>query len=244
MGSMVMHVNHALDRKKALDRRRTPSVESRSRPEAYAVRICPNANSLVCPKYFDFEVARAMAKPTNTTVTAITTETKVEFLEHLIQFPNSRRVTQRDKEVIFAWLMDPIKTPTSQQEHSRRNYVRKAFVWNEALQTLYALPRKEGASVRKVVTDDQIADTVERVHIENGHAGWDTTWKAVSSSFYGILRTDVIFLLKRCQVCAKIPSKRSKTALAHKSDSECVCQSLKSHWIGEWASETFTLDEE
>jgi hypothetical protein len=32
----------------------------------------------------------------------------------------------------------------------------------------------------------------------------------VSSAYYGILRSDVIFLLKRWRVCARNPSKRAK----------------------------------
>ena len=57
-----------------------------------------------------------------------------------------------------------------------------------------------------------IAETVEMVHKENNHAGWDATWKDVSTSYYGILRSDVIFLLKQCQSphCTQNPSKRPK----------------------------------
>ncbi len=40
------------------------------------------------------------------------------------------------------------------------------------------------------------------------------TWKDVSTSYYGILRSDVIFLVKQCQVCAKNPSKRPKGSAA------------------------------
>lgn len=57
-----------------------------------------------------------------------------------------------------------------------------------------------------------IADTVEIVHKNNNHAGWDATWKDVSTSYYGIPRKDVIFLLKQCQNqhCTENPSKRPK----------------------------------
>ncbi len=59
-----------------------------------------------------------------------------------------------------------------------------------------------------------IADVVDFVHKGNGHAGWDATWKDVSNLYYGILRSDVIFLLKRCQICASNPSKRPKGSAA------------------------------
>jgi len=63
---------------------------------------------------------------------------------------------------------------------------------------------------RKVVTEDKISEVVEQVHVANGHAGWDATWRDVSHSYHGILRADVIFLLKRCLVCAKDPRKHPK----------------------------------
>ncbi len=63
---------------------------------------------------------------------------------------------------------------------------------------------------RVVIVLESIADVVETMHIRNNHLGWDATWRDVSSAYYGILRSDVIFLLKRCRVCAHNPSKRAK----------------------------------
>ena len=73
-----------------------------------------------------------------------------------------------------------------------------------------SVPKKAGDKARQVVTTDKIADVVEKVHTDNGHAGWDATWKDISTSYYGILRSDVIFLLKQCQICSGNPSKRPK----------------------------------
>lgn len=61
-----------------------------------------------------------------------------------------------------------------------------------------------------MVVEENIADVVEAVHSRNGHAGWDATWKDVSTSYHGILRSDVIYLLRRCQICLHNPSKRPK----------------------------------
>lgn len=65
---------------------------------------------------------------------------------------------------------------------------------------------------RIVITDDLIVDIVESAHMQNDHLGWDATWRDVSNTYYGILRADVIFLLKECQICAQNPSKRPKGA--------------------------------
>ena len=146
--------------------------------------------------------------------------TKAEFHQYIAQTPNNRRVSQQDKETILAWLTEPFKRPTSQQEYSRRNYVQKTFSWNTSSQTIFALPKNKDGPKREMVTVEEIVATVERVHDANNHAGWDATWRDVSNSYYGILRADVIFLLKRCPVCNCIPSKRPKGQSASRNDSE------------------------
>lgn len=83
-----------------------------------------------------------------------------------------------------------------------------------------------GDNYRIVVTDDTIADVVEFVHQAKGHAGWDVTWKDISASYYGILRMDVIFLLKRCPICANDPSKRPKSSKATVTDSRSIDDEL------------------
>merc|ERR1712093_767861 len=63
---------------------------------------------------------------------------RAAFLEYLRSNPNNRRVSQSDKEILIEWLTNPNKRPLSQEEFSRRNYVRKTFAWNEESQTLRA----------------------------------------------------------------------------------------------------------
>ncbi len=143
--------------------------------------------------------------------------TRAAFLQHLRENPNNRRVSQSDKEILIEWLTNPHKRPSSQEEFSRRNYVRKTFAWDEKSHTLLAVAKEDEGKNRAVIITDMIADVVETVHKESGpsgHAGWDTTWKNVSTSYYGILRSDVIFLVKQCQVCAGNPCKRPKGSAA------------------------------
>ena len=143
--------------------------------------------------------------------------TRVAFLQHLRENPNNRRVSQSEKEIVIEWLTNPHKRPSSQEEFSRRNYVRKTFTWDGKSQTLLAVAKEDEVKTRTVITTDMIAAVVETVHEDSGnqgHAGWDTTWKEVSTSYYGILRSDVIFLVKQCQVCARNPRKRPKGSAA------------------------------
>lgn len=140
-------------------------------------------------------------------------ETKESFLRYIRDRPNNRRVSQEERHNIIQWLINPHKRPISQSEFSRRNYVRKMFIWEDSSQRLLAAPKTNGAQKRIVVTEDLIANVVEHVHENNGHAGWDYTWRDVSISYYGILRSDVINLLKQCQICAHNPSKRPKESI-------------------------------
>lgn len=65
-------------------------------------------------------------------------------------------------------------------------------------------------------------DLVDLIHQQNSHAGWDATWATLSSSYYGVLRSDLIFLLKRCQICAQSPPKRSKGSVTPTVSSQAV----------------------
>lgn len=130
------------------------------------------------------------------------------------QNPNSRRVSEGDKEILIEWLTNPNKRPSSQEEFNRRNYVRNSFAWDEKSQTLFAVAKRNGDNDRTVITTDEIADVVETVHKNSSHARWDATWKDVSTSYYGILRSDVIFLLKQYRNCTGNPSKRPKGSAA------------------------------
>ena len=153
-----------------------------------------------------------------------TQDTKYAFLHYLHRNPNPRHVTQTAREDMIEWLTDPHKRPSTQKEFSRRHYIRKTFVWNEETCNLLAPANKIGEQSRVVITEDSIADVVESVHKGNGHAGWDATWKDISNSYYGILRMDVIFLLKECQLCVHDPRKRPKGSAGVVSNTQSIDQ--------------------
>ncbi len=154
-----------------------------------------------------------MSTSSNNLVT-FTPSTKAAFLQYLRENPTNRRITQTDRDILIEWLTNPHKRPSSQKEFSRRNYIWKTFTWDEKTQNLFAVAKQDEEKDRTVVTEDAIADIVEFVHESNKHGEWDATWKDISSSYYGILRSDVIRLLKECQTCALNPSKRPKDSAA------------------------------
>lgn len=142
-----------------------------------------------------------------------TQSTREAFSRYLCDNPNNRRISQSDKDILIEWLTNPYKRPLTQEEFSRRNDVRKTFIWDKASETLLALAKEGEGQNRVVITTDMIVDIVESVHKASGgsgHGGWDATWKDISTSYYGILRSDVIFLVKQCQRYAQNLSKRPK----------------------------------
>ena len=152
-----------------------------------------------------------MASCTSDDSVAFDADTKTQLLHHIHSSPNSRRVSLADRRTMIEWLTNRGKRPSNQKEFSRRNYVKRTFIWDEGTQDLWAMGESQG-EWRLVVTEESIPDVVETVHIQNRHQGWDTTWKDVRSRYYGILRADLIFFLKRCRVCAQDPRKQPKHA--------------------------------
>ena len=143
--------------------------------------------------------------------------TNQAFLSHLSQSPNDRRVTKAKEADIISWLTDLERRPSSQKESNRRNYVRKTFSYDGESDLLLC---EDQSGTRKVVTEDAIFDVVNAVHQELGHTGWDATWKALNGAYYGILRVDMIFILKHCPTCATDASKHSKRLLTASPNNE------------------------
>ncbi|KLU88295.1 hypothetical protein MAPG_07282 [Magnaporthiopsis poae ATCC 64411] len=133
--------------------------------------------------------------------------TKAAFSNYLKTHPNKCRITPVEREELIGWLANLHAPPSSQKEFSRRNFVRKTFAWDEDGRMLAAVSRN-GRENRAVITEDNIIEVVELAHTSNGHAGWDGTWRDVSRSYYGIMRADVIFLPKRCDICGSNPRER------------------------------------
>lgn len=113
---------------------------------------------------------------------------------------------------MIEWLINSSNRPPSQQEFSRRNYLQNAFTLDKNTRGLLATGKTAGDKRRIVVTEDVIADVVGSAHEQNGHLGWDTSWRDISTSYYGMMRSDVVFLLKQCQMCAQDPSKCPKSS--------------------------------
>ena len=162
-----------------------------------------------------------MSSPSYNLIT-FTPSTKAAFLQHIRENPTNRRITLTDKDILIEWLTNPHKRPASQKEFSRRNYILKTFAWDGKTQNLFVAAKTHREKDRTVVTENMIADVVEFVHESNKHGGWDATWRDISNSYYGILRSDVIHLLKQCQTCALNPSKRPKGSAATMQSSQQI----------------------
>ncbi|KAL7805883.1 hypothetical protein V8C26DRAFT_417234 [Trichoderma gracile] len=132
-----------------------------------------------------------------------------DFQEYLRSRPNKKHISREEKFKLVAWLADPNVRPKCQKDYSRRNYAQKTYRWDENTQELFAMAKNDRSGDRIVITEDEILSVVEKVHTAN-HGGWDATWDCVSRTYCGIVRSDIIFLVKRCGVCQIDPRKRAK----------------------------------
>jgi len=146
-----------------------------------------------------------------------TVGTEAAFLAHL-EKQSDRRRSAADTHEDIAWLTGDHAPPSEQKHFSRRNYVRKTFTYDAATGLLETLPKADRGMRRRVVPTEDIMSVVEYTHTMLNHAGWDATWDAVKKDYYGILRGDVNFLLKRCVRCSNDPRKRPKGAHRPPSD--------------------------
>lgn len=135
--------------------------------------------------------------------------TRTAFIRHLSENPNNRHISQVERDNIVEWLTNPLQRPSTQKSSADgtafgellNGIITSSFCW------LWERPISRS---RVVVTGDRIVDLVDLIHQQNSLAGWDATWGTLSSSFYGAVRSGLIFLiflLKRCQIS---PSKRPK----------------------------------
>ncbi|KAL7813592.1 hypothetical protein V8C44DRAFT_357401 [Trichoderma aethiopicum] len=141
-----------------------------------------------------------------------------EFKEYLKSTPNKKHISREEKFKLVAWLADPNAKPTCQKDYSRRNYAQKTYRWDENRQELWAIAKKDKGKDRIVITVDEILQVVETVHTMN-HGGWDATWDRVNQKYCGIVRSDIIFLVKRCGLCQVDPRKRAKGVQAESTAS-------------------------
>ncbi|KAL7898878.1 hypothetical protein HDV63DRAFT_413458 [Trichoderma sp. SZMC 28014] len=157
-----------------------------------------------------------------------------EFRVHLEKTPIKRRMTAERKHDLIRWLSDSNAKPQDQREYSLRNHALKTFKLDGETHTLWSIgkpesekPAKNGKAKkawkswksgkpskkcqdRMVVTEDEILNVVEQIHMSIDHGGWDATWDEVSSKYYGIVRSDVTFLLKRCYICTIKPRNQAR----------------------------------
>ncbi|KAL4918663.1 hypothetical protein BDW62DRAFT_60655 [Aspergillus aurantiobrunneus] len=132
------------------------------------------------------------------------------FIQHLKDHPSCRRLSSAEKKDVIEWLTDPDRKPSSQREYSRRSYVRHKFIWDGKERCLWAKKVNNNGKNRIVVAQEDIAEVVQTEHRRNHQAGLKEIWKNISTSYHGILQSDVKYLLPKCRVCRGDPPELPK----------------------------------
>ena len=87
------------------------------------------------------------------------------------------------------------------------------FKTDELGLAIYTQATEHHLAERLVIMESSILDIIQEEHCRVGHSGVHGTWAGISKSFYGIIRTEVMWLLKRCQVCIRQAQNRSRGPL-------------------------------
>lgn len=155
------------------------------------------------------------------------------FQAHLRTYETSH-ISAEKREDLIRWLTDKVAKSKDQSHYSSRNWITTAYKWDSRRKLLLVggtneetikgkkkikrgkggknarVGRRSEYQDRIIVTEDEILDIVEKIHMSNGHKGWDATWNEVSRKYVGIMRADVIFLLRRCYICSLNPRKNPR----------------------------------
>ena len=59
----------------------------------------------------------------------------------------------------------------------------------------------------------RILEVIAYEHDITGHTEMDAAWKAIDSHYYGIVREEVRQAIRKCQICARKASNRSRGLL-------------------------------
>ena len=154
-----------------------------------------------------------MTSTSNRPLEPFSSDARDGFTVYLIENKSKPRLTVTNKEDIISWLTDASRHPKDNKEANNRKQAKETFRWDSEKRILYTLPTEKHPQEREIVVESRIYEIIAYKHDLTGHAGMDATWSAIERHYYGIVRNEVRELVKKCQVCARKASNRSRGPL-------------------------------
>ena len=93
----------------------------------------------------------------------------------------------------------------------KRSWVKENFYVSGNI--LWRKADKKHPEPRKVLAYTELADVIIETHVRLGHAGHNPTCAAVLKDYYGLVRDEIIELLRRCEICSRKHASKSKAPL-------------------------------
>ena len=121
------------------------------------------------------------------------------------------RMSVTEKHRAIRWLTEPFPERLQGPASKKRSWIKADFIYEQG--KLFRRPGKVRSMKREVVSEDQIFDTITRVHNSLGHVGQHATGNHVNREYYGIATQEVYFLVKLCEICHRKASSKSKGPL-------------------------------
>ena len=146
-------------------------------------------------------------------IPAFNEATRTAFAAYLEVNEHRYQITDSTYEQYITYLTNALYEPSSRADQAKRAFVKTSFQMDEGGYALQACATERHKQARLVIMQSSIFDIIQEEHCRIGHAGVHPTWAAVSQGYYGIIRTEIIWLLKRCQICIRRARNRSRGPL-------------------------------
>jgi hypothetical protein len=91
-----------------------------------------------------------------------------------------------------------IRTASDRNLH---HWAREHFELREQGRVLYKSPDDDYKEYRRVLWPSEVFDTIARAHLRALHTGRDKTWKDLDQQFYGLKKSEVMWIISHCLFC-------------------------------------------
>eukprot|EP00800_Vazella_pourtalesii_P011706 TRINITY_DN2821_c0_g1_i2.p1 TRINITY_DN2821_c0_g1~~TRINITY_DN2821_c0_g1_i2.p1 ORF type:complete len:470 (+),score=58.69 TRINITY_DN2821_c0_g1_i2:459-1868(+) len=146
---------------------------------------------------------------------------KQNFIDSLLKLPSSNRTevyTSVEIEQKILFMSDPIPQDRSGRIRWQRLHQRFKIVPYQTTKLLY-LKKKENEDNnrdKRILSIEEMYDTILRVHIEHNHVRRDGLHKRLSEEYHGVTEKACVLFLANCEECHLRKAKKSVKSLVVK----------------------------
>ena len=128
---------------------------------------------------------------------------------------NKYRLSHRQRGLIIYYLRNPQASTASDSDRNTKHRAKKLYYLDRHENLMRKGEVEDGVRMpdRKVVCLGSIYKIVMDLHQEKLHAGRDKLWAELHTTYYGISRPEVMWILDRCEHCLQHRGKDTRAPL-------------------------------